>query len=179
MIELILACAPTVSPHTIQEIIRVESSGNPIAVSVNIKNGVTFKHKKPKTKQDAIAVAKEAIAVGHTVDMGYMQVNSANLKKLGYSIGDMFDPCKNITAGALILTTAYSDALPRHSDEQAALRAALSRYNTGNFSSGFRNGYVAKYTGYVPAIKRKERIYEAETTVFSRTVRLTLSTELE
>lgn len=146
MIELILACAPNVAPQTIQEIIRVESGGNPLAINVNKRQGATFQHpKKIKTKQDAVTVANAAIAAGHTVDMGYMQVNSANLSRLGYTVADMFDPCKNITAGAHILTMAYTDALPRHNDEQAALRAALSRYNTGDFTRGFRNGYVARY----------------------------------
>ncbi len=149
-IELILACAPSVAPVTIQEVIRVESGGNPHAVNVNVKNGASFKYKKPATKKHAIAVANAAIAAGHTVDMGYMQINSANLKKLGYTVPEMFNPCKNLKAGAHILTTAYIEALPRHSNEQAALRAALSRYNTGSFRRGFENGYVDRYLDNVP-----------------------------
>ena len=43
MMELILACAPNVAPSTIQEIIRVESNSNPIAVNVNTMNGTRFK----------------------------------------------------------------------------------------------------------------------------------------
>jgi type IV secretion system protein VirB1 len=172
MIELILACAPNVAPHTVQEIIRVESNGNPIAVNVNTRNGAKFKHKKITTKKEAISVSKAAIAAGHTVDMGYMQVNSANLKGLGYTVADMFDPCKNLKAGAHILTTAYSDALPRHSNEQAALRAALSRYNTGSFGKGFRNGYVARYVNAPPAALETLDPYTAETSVWSQPVRV-------
>lgn len=50
MIELILACAPNVAPYTIQEIIRVESNYNPIAVNINTKGGTPYPYIKPKTK---------------------------------------------------------------------------------------------------------------------------------
>jgi type IV secretion system protein VirB1 len=145
MIELILACAPGVAPTTIQEIIRVESNRNPIAVNINTKGGIPYPFKKPKTKQQAIALAYSAIAAGHTVDMGYMQVNSANLKWLGYTVREMFHECTNLKAGSRILKTAYSDAAAIHGPGQKALRAALSRYNTGSFYRGFYNGYVARY----------------------------------
>ena len=147
MIDLIIACAPNVAPTTIQELIRVESSGNPLALGINTKNGVRLRPTiKVDTAPKAIAVAYAAIARGHTVDMGYMGINSANLKRLGYTVEDMFyDPCKNIKAGAQIFTEAYLQELPKHKNEQAALAAALSIYITGNRRSGFYNGYVSKF----------------------------------
>jgi type IV secretion system protein VirB1 len=146
MLDLILLCAPNVAPVTIQEIIRVESAGNPLAININTRNGVKLRPTiKITTTAHAIAVTYAAMALGHTVDMGYMQVNSANLPKLGYTVEDMFDPCKNLTAGARILESAYVQMIPRSPNEQAALRAALSIYNTGNHINGFRNGYVQKY----------------------------------
>jgi type IV secretion system protein VirB1 len=143
MLEMIIACAPNVAPSTIQEIIRVESEGKPFAVNVN-----RFTGRLPpvKTAQEAIALTYAAMRYGYTVDMGYMQINSANLKWLGYTVEDMFlDPCKNIAAGAKVLSEAYSKELPKHKNEQAALRAALSKYNTGNARDGFSNGYVRRY----------------------------------
>lgn len=146
MIDLILACAPNVAPQTIQEIIRVESAGNPLAININTRNGIRLKPTiNITTPEHAVAVTYAAMALGHTVDMGYMQVNSANLPKLGYTVEDMFDPCKNIAAGARVLEAAYAQMLPRHRNEQAALAAALSIYNTGNRRNGFTNGYVVKY----------------------------------
>lgn len=143
---LIMTCAPNVHPFTIKEIIRVESAGNPIALNINIKDGVQLRPtRKIKTARDAAAVAHAAIKRGHTVDIGYMQVNSVNLKRFGYTVEDMFDPCKNIAAGARILERAYLDALPKHKNKQAALRAALSAYNTGSFTRGFENGYVSRF----------------------------------
>ncbi len=152
MIDLLAACAPNVAPYTLQEIIRVESSFNPIAVNVNVKkvNGKRVRFNPPikhiKTKEQAIYVSKAAINAGHSVDMGYMQINSTNLKSLGYTVDEMFnDPCKNIKAGAKVLTAFYSKAVKQYPNEQAALRAALSAYNTGNFRNGFSNGYVARF----------------------------------
>jgi len=148
MIELglILACAPGVDPSTIKEIVRVESAGNQFAVNINTKNGVKLRPTiKINTMQEAIAVSYAAIERGHTVDMGYMQINSANLKALGYTIENIFYPCANIKAGAAVLSASYARALPKYKNEQAALRAALSAYNTGNFQSGFENGYVMRY----------------------------------
>lgn len=154
MLDIILACAPNVAPSTIQEIIRVESKGNPLAININTRNGVRLKPTiKIKTAKHAIAVTHAAIERGHTVDMGYMQINSVNLKGLGYTVADMFNPCKNITAGAEILTRAYISALPKHQNEQSALKAALSIYNTGNPVGGFRNGYVEKF--YSPKVTQK------------------------
>jgi type IV secretion system protein VirB1 len=146
MIELIMACAPNVPPSTIQAIIKVESAGNPLAININTKNGVKLRPTiKIKTMEDAIAVTYAAMRLGHTVDMGYMQINSANLPKLGYTVENIFYPCANIKAGADILSSAYARALPKHKNEQAALMAALSIYNTGNPRDGFYNGYVARY----------------------------------
>lgn len=165
-LALIAACAPNVAPSTIQAIIKVESGGNPLAVNVNKRGGVGYPiPKKIKSTVEAVSAAKVAISAGHTADLGYMQVNSANLPRLGYTIEDMFDPCKNIKAGAQILSEAYALALPRHGNEQAALRAALSAYNTGNFTRGFVNGYVQKYVPAAATTSRNRDPYKAETAV--------------
>lgn len=166
-LALIMACAPNVAPSTIQEIIRVESGGNPLAINVNKKQGVAYPLPvRIKSIQEAVSVSYSAISAGYTVDMGYMQVNSANLKKLGRTVEDMFDPCKNIAAGARILSSAYASMLPRHTSEQAALHSALSIYNTGNSTGGFRNGYVARYgiKQSIPTINP----YTAPTEVFKK-----------
>lgn len=143
MIDLILACAPDVAPQTVQEIIRVESGGNPLAININ---GATLA--RPAIDMaDAVKLASSAMAAGYTVDLGLMQVNSANLSRLGYTVEQMFDPCTNLKAGAAILTANYGRAVERHGPGQEALKAALSAYNTGSFERGFRNGYVARYYG--------------------------------
>ena len=175
-LEMMVACAPTVAPPTMQRIIAVESRGNPLALNVNVKwvpvldkdgkpvlivtkdgmskperRKVIFRAPIPiKTIQDAVTVAYMAIQAGHSVDLSYMQVNSKNLKSLGYTVEDMFDPCKNLAAGGRVLTAFYSAALPKYGSAQAALRAALSAYNTGDFEAGNANGYLARYSLNVP-----------------------------
>lgn len=169
--EMMAACAPNVAPSTLERIIAVESAGQPLAVNANVRwvnvkdrdgnpvmvitadgkakperKKVTFKSPiEIKTVQDAVTVSYMAIEAGHSVDLSYMQVNSKNLNALGYSVEDMFDPCKNLAAGARVLTAFYVAALPKYKTEQAALKAALSAYNTGDFEKGFANGYLARY----------------------------------
>jgi type IV secretion system protein VirB1 len=169
MIELalIMACAPNVAPSTIKEIVRVESGYNPVALNVNKRNGIGYPlPKKIKSTREAVRASHAAIAAGHTVDMGYMQINSSNLKKLGYTVEDMFDPCKNLAAGAKILENAYLEALRKYGNQQAALRAALSIYNTGDHRRGFSNGYVARYLD-MPATPASSP-YKADTSVYAR-----------
>lgn len=141
-LELLLACAPTVHPSTVQQVIAVESAGRALALNVN---GARLA-RQPRDATDAAVLARRYLQAGYSVDLGLMQVNSANLRPLGYTVSDMFEPCKNLQAGAAVLTRFYEKARSHYPrDEQAALRAALSAYNTGSLTAGFANGYVARY----------------------------------
>ena len=147
----LLACAMNVSPVTLEAIVRVESGGNPIALNVNRLAG---RQPRASSAAEAARLAHSYIAQGFSVDLGWMQVNSRNLPRLGLTVEQVLDPCTNIAAGGRILTANYADAVRRWGEGQVALQAALSAYNTGNFSAGHRNGYVAKYYGPsgVPAL---------------------------
>jgi len=147
----LLACALNVSPVTLDAVARVESGGNPLALNVNRLPGP---QPHPASVAEAVRIAESYIAKGYSVDIGLMQVNNRNLPALGYTIEQVLDPCTNIAAGGRILTANYADAARRMGEGQPALQAALSAYNTGNFSAGFRNGYVARYVGPggVPAL---------------------------
>jgi hypothetical protein len=50
-----------------------------------------------------------------------------------------------VRAGCSILAENYDRAAWRFGPGQQALLAALSAYNTGNSSDGFRNGYIQRY----------------------------------
>lgn len=147
----LLACALNVAPVTLEAVARVESGGNPLALNVNRLQGP---QPHPASAAEAVRIAESYIARGFSVDLGLMQVNSRNLPALGYTVGQVLDPCTNIAAGGRILTANYADAARRMGEGQPALQAALSAYNTGSFSAGFLNGYVAKYVGPggVPAL---------------------------
>lgn len=148
-------CAPAVAYQTMSAIVRTESAFRPLAIGVN---GGTRLVRQPQTKAEAVVTAKWLIANGYNIDMGLGQVNSANLPKIGLSVEDAFDPCKNLAAAASILFGNYQAAKNKGHTGQAALHAALSAYNTGSLTRGFANGYVQKVvasanvTAAVPAI---------------------------
>jgi|ThiBio_1000_plan_1041568.scaffolds.fasta_scaffold00653_19 type IV secretion system protein VirB1 len=134
-------CAPSVAPETMAAIVKTESDFRPFAIGVN--NGASL-GTQPKTKEEAVQKAKELIANRYNVDLGLAQISSFNLSVVRLSVEDAFDPCKNLAAAAWILENNYLAAKKQTKDEQSALRAALSAYNTGSFSKGFGNGYVRK-----------------------------------
>lgn len=140
----LLACAPHVAPATLQAMAWVESRDNPWAIHVN---GIRAQPRPARDAQHAARAAETYIARGHSVDIGLMQVNSRHLATLGVTVAQMLDPCRNIRAAATILTADYAAAARARGAGQAALRVALSAYNTGDFHRGFANGYVAKYYG--------------------------------
>jgi hypothetical protein len=76
--------------------------------------------------------------------MGLMQINSRNLGALNITVADAFDPCRNLWAGARILTSNYLQAAKTEGLGGKALLEAISAYNTGNFRAGFSNGYVRR-----------------------------------
>lgn len=139
---LALQCAPNVAPQTVSAIIQTESRGQPLALNVNGAKQPA----RPKNTADAIATAQRYVAAGYSVDLGLGQINSRNMRRLGLTWDTVFDPCTNIAAlGRVLLENFRSVADGRH--PQTALRLALSMYNTGSPSRGFRNGYVAKVVG--------------------------------
>lgn len=148
---LMKACAPAVHPTTLGAIVKTESSGNMYVLADSGPKNLPWAERKsmvrdyyPASSQEAAALAHQLIDSGHLVDIGLTQVNSENLSKLGLSVEQVLDPCVNLNAGGRILTRFYQDARKQYKDEQDALMAAISAYNTGNFESGFANGYVER-----------------------------------
>jgi len=136
--EVAAQCAPGIHPQTLAAVVGHESNFDPLAIGVK---GVSV---KVRTLEEAVSSASRLIAEGKSVDMGLGQINAANLRRLGLSVREVFDPCINLAAAARILTENYQEARKQLGDEQSALNAALSQYNTGNRVSGLKNGYVAK-----------------------------------
>ena len=118
-------CAPASDSRTLAAIAAVESGHDPFAVHDNPPFERSY---HPASQADAVALAERLIQAGHHPDLGLMQINSRNLGWLGLSIAQAFDPAASRDAGCRVL--------------QAALRRALSAYNTGNEQAGFANGYV-------------------------------------
>lgn len=141
VLSLAQACAPTVAPATLAAIAHVESRFDPLAIGVNRGPRPA---RRARDAAEAAAMARGLIARGANLDLGLAQINSANLGWLGLRVEDAFDPCRNLQAAATVLRAGYRPRGASPHARQAALREALSRYNTGDAGRGVRNGYVGK-----------------------------------
>lgn len=138
--ELVHRCAPQVHPHTLTKIVLTESGANPYAIGVVGGRLV----RQPRNRMEAIATVQWLKQQGRNFSAGLGQINVGNWARLGLDERSVFDPCANLGAAQAVLRDCF-DRAPglRHSPQQA-LRQAFSCYYSGNFSTGFEHGYVAK-----------------------------------
>ncbi len=139
MLELIASCAPLVAPATAAAIVHVESGGNPFAIGVV---GARLE-RQPRHKAEALATVYQLEAQGMNYSVGLGQINKSNFTRLGLTAETAFEPCKNLQALQAILGECFSRASAKASEQQA-LRMAFSCYYSGNFSTGYREGYVSR-----------------------------------
>lgn len=137
--DLARRCGSSVDSFTLAAVAKTESNFRTLVVSDNS----TRRAREFDSIDQAVALADNLVARGHSIDLGLMQINSANLSRLGYTSRDALDPCKSISGGALILSRNYA-SIRNVGNPQVALRHALSQYNTGNIRAGYRNGYVRR-----------------------------------
>jgi type IV secretion system protein VirB1 len=133
-------CASQVSPATMAAIVRTESSFNPYAIGV--VHGRLLR--QPASIEEAKATVRALDAGGWNYSVGLAQVNRANWSRVGLRAQNAFDPCLNLAAGAAILQDCYTQAHMLHTDIQGVLRASLSCYASGDFTTGYRTGYVQR-----------------------------------
>jgi type IV secretion system protein VirB1 len=136
--QLASVCAPGVSVSTLRAVASVESHFEPWA----LRDNNSRKSWKAQSLIAAVILAENRLKLGHSVDLGLMQINSKNLPTLGMGIPDAFDACSSLSAGRRILLTALA-AGSTETEREAALLIALSRYNTGNALAGIANGYAS------------------------------------
>lgn len=127
-------CAPEVGFSTMAAIVKVESGGNPWAIGDNTtKSSVS---PMPRNYYEAVSVANKLIAQRHSIDIGLAQLNSKNLRRLGLTVEQAFDPCTNLRAGSYVLREHYAPAVAKYGPGTKALLHALSGYNTGSLYAG-------------------------------------------
>jgi type IV secretion system protein VirB1 len=131
-------CSPAVAPDTLLAIAQQESALHQYVIHDNSSG----ERVEARTMHQAVEKTRALLQQGHSLDLGLMQVNSINLGWLGLGPAEIFDNCTNVDAGGRVLERAYRQAVAGGSTGAAALRAALSMYNTGDHLGGVTNGYV-------------------------------------
>lgn len=134
-------CAPNVAYSTIRAIVKTESNFNLYALNLNKGYKLRF---QAHNKAQAIHWADYLEEHHYNFDVGLAQINIKNIHTYGYHAKDLFNPCTNLHLADLILQKDYVKAKQNSNTSQEALRKTISSYNTGNFYSGFHNGYVYK-----------------------------------
>ncbi len=145
---LAMACAPMVHTGTAHALVAVESGFNPHAIGV--VGGAL--QRQPRNRAEALATVTQLQSAGWNFSVGLAQINVHNFKRLGLTPSTAFEPCENLRAMQAVLTECFDrSAFDRsfvdasgHASGQASLRQALSCYYSGNFTTGFRHGYVQR-----------------------------------
>jgi type IV secretion system protein VirB1 len=146
-------CAPGVPPDTLLAIARTESDLNPNAISINRPraaarragqtNGELVLERQPKDGKEAKSWLGWFVLHRYTVSIGLMQVNAEMAPTFRIKPEQLLEPCTNLRIGASILISVYTDLAREIGEGFSALDVALSFYNSGDSTTGFRNGYVA------------------------------------
>jgi len=147
-------CIPAVPLTTLSAIIRVESGGNPNAMQIDfprallkqwhLPEGTLRLKRQPATQREALQWLDYFERHGIFVDLGLMQVSTAEAQRRGIPVESLLDPCFNLRAGWQILDSAYQLEIKTYGPGQEALQHAISRYNTGDTRRGIDNGYLAR-----------------------------------
>ena len=141
-------CAPLVDSSTARAIVATESSFNPHAIGV-VAGAL---QRQPRNIEEALATAADLRMQARNFSIGLAQINVRNLDRFGMSLADGFDACKNLQAMQTVLGECHERA--GASDDQAKLRLILSCYYSGNFTTGFRHGYVGRVVSHAQQAAR-------------------------
>lgn len=133
-IELMNCPDLAVPGDVMQHVVRVESSFNPYAIGVV---GARLA-RQPRNLAEAVATARMLERRGFNFSVGLAQVNRHNLARHGLgSYERAFDACANLQAGSRILAECHGRA-------RGDWGKSFSCYYSGNFTTGYRHGYVQK-----------------------------------
>jgi type IV secretion system protein VirB1 len=147
-------CLPDATPSTLRAIVQVESGGNLYAMQIDFPHAIV-KHwslppgtlrleRQPRDRAEAIQWLDYFERSHVFVDLGLMQVSTAEARRRGIPAKSLLDPCTNLRVGWQILEEDYTSEVKIYGPGQLALRHAISRYNTGNSQKGIENGYLSR-----------------------------------
>lgn len=126
----------------------VETGNKPFSIGYRIvKNKQDYRLPyQPKTLIQTKYIANWLYKNGFKYDLGIAQVNSSNFARFGVTPDDMLDTCKNLNIASKILLEFYNNAKRITTDEQLALKYAISAYNSGKYNSEAGRKYLNKIT---------------------------------
>ncbi len=145
-LQTIQQCTQDVHPITIMRIMTVETRKNPYQIGFRIvKNKKEYYiPNQPRNLAQAKYMANWLYKNGYAFDAGIAQINSTNFSRFNVTPDNVFDACTNIRVAGVILKEFYVRARQNINDDQQALQAAISGYNSGKFNSTLGRQYVAK-----------------------------------
>jgi type IV secretion system protein VirB1 len=134
-------CAPSVGERLIKGLVKRESALRQFAIGIDDRSTHRLSRQANNYAEAQVAAALlDKAGVTYSVGIGQIHIN--NVRAFGLTLREAFDVCKNLELAAKILGDCFNRSGKRSADEQQRIRLALSCYNSGNFSTGFRNGYV-------------------------------------
>lgn len=152
VVKLQSRCLPTAPLSTLRAVIQIESSGNPNAMQIDfpkallkrwgLTEGTLRLKRQPINQREALNWLAYFQSYDIFVDLGLMQVSTAEAKRRGISPESLLEPCTNLRVGWQILEDAYQIEKETYGPGQEALQHAISRYNTGDPQRGIANGYL-------------------------------------
>jgi type IV secretion system protein VirB1 len=155
-------CLPTAPLSTLRAVIQVESSGNPNAMQIdfpktllkrwNLPEGTLRLKRQPANQREALDWLMYFQSYDIFVDLGLMQVSTAEAKRRSISPETLLEPCTNLRVGWQILEDDYRIEQKTHRPGQEALQHAISRYNTGDTRQGIANGYLGRVLAAVRSL---------------------------
>lgn len=132
--ELMNCPSLAVPDDVMQHVVQVESSYNPYAIGV--VGGKLAR--QPRNLAEALATVRMLEGRGFNFSVGLAQVNRYNLARYGLeSYERAFEACPNLQAGSRILAECYGRS-------GGSWGKSFSCYYSGNFTTGYRHGYVQK-----------------------------------
>jgi type IV secretion system protein VirB1 len=147
-------CLPAAPLMTLRAVIEAESSGNPNAMQIdfpkallkrwNLPDGALLLKRQPTNQREALDWLAYFQSYDISVDLGLMQVSTAEAKRRGIPPASLLEPCTNLQVGWQILRDDYRIEQRTYGPGQEALQHAISRYNTGDTQQGIANGYLGR-----------------------------------
>jgi len=147
-------CLPAAPLSTLRGVIDAESSGNPNAMQLdfpkallrrwNLPEGTLRLKRQPADQREALDWLAYFQSYDIFVDLGLMQVSTAEAKRRGIPPASLLEPCTNLQVGWQILEDDYRIEQRTYGPGQDALQHAISRYNTGDTQQGIANGYLGR-----------------------------------